>query len=194
MHWTNKSQPSFSPPCASTTYGSARMCIDERMGGWLVLIPITHGSNLSHKVMFAYRCWSEICLIDENLLGIPASFTGCGTGCSKQSHSNCTCSHVKTLGVRFVKTVNIKFTDNLSTFPITKSLWSHFKLLLICLIELGFGFDHSFPRGKPVGKSPYYRSCDRSAYWRVKDSVYCAGRTAGHPSALLCMRLLGASF
>ena len=71
----------------------------------------------------------------------------------------------------FVKTININFTDNLPTFPITKSLWSYLKLLLICLLELGFGFDQSLPRGQPVGKSPYYRSFDRSANWRVKDSM-----------------------
>ena len=73
--------------------------------------------------------------------------------------------------MRFVKTVNINFADNLPTFPITKSSWSYLKLLLICLLELGFGFDQSLPRGKPVGKSPYYRSFDRSANWRVKDSI-----------------------
>ena len=38
-------------------------------------------------------------------------------------------------------------------------------------LELGFGFDQSLPRGKPVGKSPYYHSFDRSANWRVKDSI-----------------------
>ena len=74
-------------------------------------------------------------------------------------------------GMKFVKTININFTDNLPTFPITKSLWSYLKLLLICLQKLGFGFDQSLSRGKPVGKSPYYRSFDRSANWRVKDSV-----------------------
>ena len=58
------------------------------------------------------------------------------------------------------------------TFPITKSLWSYLKLLLICLLELGFELENSLPRGKPVGKSPFYRSFDRSANWRVKD--YCA--------------------
>ena len=73
--------------------------------------------------------------------------------------------------MRFVKTVNNNFADNLPTFPITKSLWSYLKLLLICLLKLGFGFDQSLPRGKPVGKSPYYRSFDRSANWRVKDSM-----------------------
>ena len=75
--------------------------------------------------------------------------------------------------MRFVKTVNNNFADNLPTFPIAKSLWSYLKLLLICLLELGFGFDQSLPRGKPVGKSPYYRSFDRSANWRVKDSIAC---------------------
>ena len=73
--------------------------------------------------------------------------------------------------MRFVKTFNINFTDNLPTLPIMKSLWSYLKLLLICLLELGFGFDQSLLRGKPVGKSPYYRLFDRSANWRVKDSM-----------------------
>ena len=79
--------------------------------------------------------------------------------------------HTQTSGVRFVKTVNVNFIDNLSTFPFAKSLWSYLKLLLFCLLEHGFRFDHSPPRGKPVGKSPYYRSFDRSANWRVKDSI-----------------------
>ena len=55
---------------------------------------------------------------------------------------------------------------------------SYLKLLLICLLQLGFGFDQSLPRGKPVGKSPYYRSFDRSANWRVKDSM-SPGRIVG---------------
>ena len=57
------------------------------------------------------------------------------------------------------------------TFPITKSLWSYLELLLICLLELGFGFDESLPQDQPVGKSPYYRPFDRSANWHVKDSI-----------------------
>ena len=61
-----------------------------------------------------------------------------------------------------------------------KSLWSNLKLLLICLLQLGFGFDQSSPRGKPVGKSPYYRSFDRSANWRVKDSIGFTGNMGGY--------------
>ena len=72
---------------------------------------------------------------------------------------------------RFVETVQIEFSDNSPTFPIMKSLWSCLKLLLICLLELGFGFDNSLPRGQPNGKSPYYRSFDRNANWRVNDSI-----------------------
>ena len=129
---------------------------------------------MSHRVKFAYRCWSEIYLIDENLLGIPASFTGCRNKVIQIVHV-----HMQTSGVRFVKTVNINFIDNIPTFPITKSLWSYLKLLLICLLELGFGFDQSLPRGKPVGKSPYCRSFDRSANWRVKDSMNAKISTPG---------------
>ena len=47
--------------------------------------------QMSHRVMFDYRLWSEIKLIDENVLGIPALFARC----SKRSHSNCTCLHKK---------------------------------------------------------------------------------------------------
>ena len=32
--------------------------------------------QMSHRVMFADRCWSKILLIDENSLGITASFAG----------------------------------------------------------------------------------------------------------------------
>ena len=81
--------------------------------------------------------------------------------------------------MRFVKTVNINFTDNLATFPITKPFWSYLKLLLICLLELGFGFDHSFPRDKTVRKSPYYRAFHRNANWSVKDSI-CHSRPDHH--------------
>ena len=53
-----------------------------------------------------------------------------------------------------------------------KSLWSYLKLLLICLLELSFGFDQSLPHGKPIGKSPYYRSFNHNANCRVvKDSI-----------------------
>ena len=136
------------------------------MGGWFVLKSIAHRS----------KCPIELCLP----IGV----------CRKCSQLMKTCSesllhlwnaaneviqivHVcmRTSGVKFVETININFTDNLPTFSITKSLWSYLKLLLICLLELGFGFDHPFPQGKPVGKSPYYRSLDCSANWRVKDSM-----------------------
>ena len=60
--------------------------------------------------------------------------------------------------------------DNLSTLPIAKYLWSYLKLLLICLLELGFRFDYSLSRGKPVGKSPYYHSFNHSANWRMKEN------------------------
>ena len=87
----------------------------------------------------------------------------------------------------FVKTININFTDNLPTFPITKSLWSYLKLLLICLLELGFGFHQSLPQGQPVGKLLYYRSFDRSANWRVKDSILL---TSNPGSALVAHKIL----
>ena len=51
-----------------------------------------------------------------------------------------------------------------------KSLWSCLKLLLICLVELGFKFESSLPQGQVFGKSLCYHSFDCSANWRVKDS------------------------
>ena len=134
------------------------------MGGWFVLKSIAHGS----------KCPIELCLpIDAG-----RKFSWLIKTCSEfPLHAaneviQIAHVHMETSGVRFVKTVNINFTDNLATFLITKSLWSYLKLLLISLLELGFGFDQSLPRGKPVGKSPYYRSFDRSANWRVKDTIW----------------------
>ena len=135
------------------------------MGGWFVLKSIAHGS----------KCPIELCLP----IDVGRKFSWLLKTCSEFSLHlrdkeiiQIIHVHMQASGVRFVKTVNINFTDNLPTFPITKSLWSHWKLLLICLVELGFGFDHPLPRGKPVGKSPYYHSFDRIANWRVKDSIH----------------------
>ena len=62
-----------------------------QMYGWLICFKINCTWNqMSHKVMFAYRCGLEIYLVDEKLLGIHASFAGC----SKRSHSDCTYLHV----------------------------------------------------------------------------------------------------
>ena len=52
-----------------------------------------------------------------------------------------------------------------------KSLWSCLKFLLIFVLQLGFGFENSLPRGHFFRKSPWYRSFDRSANWRVRDSI-----------------------
>ena len=137
-------------------------CLD----GWFVLKSITHGS----------KCLIELCLP----IDVVWKFSWLMKTCSEfrlhlpdAANKVTQIVHVYmwTSGMGFVKTININFTDNLPTFPITKSLWSYLKLLLICLLELDFGFDQSLPRGQPVGKSPYYRSFDRSANWRVKDSI-----------------------
>ena len=62
-----------------------------QMYGWVICFEINcTWKQISHRVKFAYLCWPKISLIDENLLGIPASFAGY----SKLSHSNCTCSHI----------------------------------------------------------------------------------------------------
>ena len=62
-----------------------------QMYEWVICFEINcTWKQMSHRVMFAYRWWPEISLIDENLLGIAASFSGY----SKRSHTNCTCSHV----------------------------------------------------------------------------------------------------
>ena len=42
--------------------------------------------------------------------------------------------------------------------------------LLICLLEFGFGFENSLWRGQVFGKLSLFRSLDRSASCRVKDS------------------------
>ena len=86
--------------------------------------------------------------------------------CGMQQRKSFKCSHVN-VRREICHHSQIKFTDDLPTFPKTKSLWSYLKLLLICLLELGFGFDRSLPRGKPVGKSLYYHSFNRRANWSV---------------------------
>ena len=170
-------------PVEITRRGSAAMpsfpihC--KCMGRWFVLKSIAHGS----------KCPMELCLPTDG----GRKFRWLMKTCSEfPLHLRDTANeviqivHVHTLtsGVRFVKTVNVNFIDNLSTFPMAKYLWSYLKLLLICLIELGFGFDHSLPLGKPVGKSPYYHLFDRSANWRVKDSITgpLCGQFTGHRS------------
>ena len=62
--------------------------------------------------------------------------------------------YMQTSDVRFIRTVDIIFIDNLPTFPIMKSLGSCLKLLLICIIELGIGFNNSLPWVLIFGKSP----------------------------------------
>ena len=68
---------------------------------------------------------------------------------------------------------NKSTADSRPSFLLEEAILSYLKLLLICLLELGFGFDHSLPRGKPVGKSSHYRLFDCSANWRVKDYIVC---------------------
>ena len=72
----------------------------------------------------------------------------------------------------FVKTININFTDNLSTFPITKSLWSYLKLLLICLLELGFGFDQSLPRGQENLRTIAHSIAAPTGVWRTPYHIH----------------------
>ena len=128
------------------------------MGEWFVLKSIAHGS----------KCSIQLCLP----IDVGRKFRWLMKTCSEFTlHLWDTANeliqivhvHTQASGVRFFRAVNINFIDNLSTFPIAKSLWSYLKLLIICILELGFGFDHSLPRGKSVGKSPYYRSFDCSA-------------------------------
>ena len=67
-----------------------------------------------------------------------------------------------TWGITFVRTVDVKFTNNLPIFPIVKSLWSCLKLLLLtCLLELSFGFENSLLSDPIFRKSLCYRSLDR---------------------------------
>ena len=137
------------------------------MGGWFVLRSTAHES----------KCAIEICLP----IDVGRKFSWLMKTCSEfPLHVRDAAIEViqivhvlmQTSGVRFVKTANMQFSYDLSKFSITKSLESCFKLLWICLLELGFAFENSLPQGKPVGKSPYYRSFDCSTNWRVEDSIH----------------------
>ena len=136
------------------------------MGGWFVLKSIAHGSKCPIELCLPIDAGGKFSWLMKTCSEFPLHLRDAANEVIQIAHV-----HMKTSGVQFVKTVNINFTDNLAPFLITKSLWSYLKLLLISLLGLGFGFDQSLPRGKPVGKSPYYRSFDRSANWRVKDSI-----------------------
>ena len=52
-----------------------------------------------------------------------------------------------------------------------KSFWSCLKLLLIYLLELGFAFENSLPRGQVFGKWSCNYSFDRNANWHMKHSI-----------------------
>ena len=136
------------------------------MGGWFVLKSIAHGSKCPIELCLCTDVGRKFSWLMKTCSEFPLHLPDAANKVIQIVHV-----HMQTSGVRFVKTVNINFIDNLPTFPIMKSLLSYLKLLLICLLELDFGFDQSLLRGKPVGKSPYYRSFDRSANWRVKDSI-----------------------
>ena len=136
------------------------------MGGWFVLKLIAHGSKCPIELYLPIDVGWKFSWLMKTCFEFTLHLPDAANEVTQIVHV-----YMKTSGMGFVKTININFTDNLPTFPITKSLWSYLKLLLICLLELGFGFDLSLPRGQPVGKSPYYRSFDRSANWRVKDSI-----------------------
>ena len=82
--------------------------------------------------------------------------------------------------MRFVRRVGIKFTDNLPAFPIMTSSWPCLKLLLICLLEPGFGSENSLPLGLFFGKLRCYRSLDRSGNPRVKDPMGSVDFLHGH--------------
>ena len=136
------------------------------MGGWFVLKSIAHGSKCPIELCLRTDVGRKFSWLMKTCSEFPLHLPDAAYKVIQIVHV-----HMQTSGVRFVKTVNINFIDNLPTFPITKSLLSYLKLLLICLLELGFGFDQSLLRGKPVGKSPYYRSFNHSANWRVKDFI-----------------------
>ena len=66
---------------------------------------------------------------------------------------------------------------------ISRSLWSYLKLLLIYLIELGFGFDHSFPREKHDGnrRTITHSIITPTGVWknynpRNKNTMHCTNR------------------
>ena len=136
------------------------------MGGWLVLISIAHGSKCPIELSLRIDVSRKFRWLMKTCSEFPLHLRDTANKVIQIVHVN-----TQTSSVKFVKTVKINFIDNLSTFPIKKSLWPYLKLLLVCLQEFGFGFDHSLPRGKPIGKSLYYRSFGRSANWRVKDWI-----------------------
>ena len=137
------------------------------MYGWVIGFVINCiWKQMSYRVTFAYRYWSEISWLMKTCSEFSLHLRDAANKVIQIVHV-----HMQTSGVRFFKTVNINFIDNLPTFPFTESLWTYLKVLLICLQELCFGFDQSLWRGKPFGKSPYYRSFHHSADWRVKDCI-----------------------
>ena len=144
------------------------------MDGWFVSKSIAHGSKCPIELSLRTDVGRKFSWLMKTCSEFPLHLRDAANKVIQIVHV-----HMQTSGLRFVKTVNINFIDNIPTFPFTKSLWSYSKLLLICLLEFGFGFDQSLSRGKPVGKSPYCRSFDRSANWRVKDSMNAKISTPG---------------
>ena len=118
------------------------------MGGWFVLKSNAHGSKCPIELCLPINVGQTFSWLLKTCLEFPLHLWDAANEVMQIVHV-----HMLTSDVGFVKTVNINFTDNLPTFPITKSWWSYLKLLLDCILELGFGFDHSLPWGKPVGKS-----------------------------------------
>ena len=129
-------------------------------GVWFVLKSIAHGS----------KCPIELCLhihIGQKFTYLmKTSFVGC----SKRSHPKCTCLQVNT---------KREICQN-SRHQILRLLTdiSHHEICVI-LLEVAFNLFttawfriRSFTSARPIfGKSPCYRSCDRSANWRVKDYI-----------------------
>ena len=158
-HWNNMARLSWHPKYPNPL----------QIYGWVICFEINcTWKQISHRVMFVYRCWSEMELIDKIMLGNPASFAGC----SKRSHSNCTCLHAK---------VRREICQD-SRYEIRRYIWfakiSHHEIFVVVLEVAVNLFTttwfqiRKFTSARPIfGKWPCYRSFDHSANWRVKDCM-----------------------
>ena len=134
------------------------------MGGWFVLKSIAHGSKCP---IVCLSMWVG------NLVG--------WWKLARNSRFSCRMQQTKSLKLYMFTCKHQAWDLSRQSTSISLIIYQHFPSRNLCdltwsccyLLELGFGFDQSLPRGQPVGKSPYYRSFDRSANWRVEDSIRC---------------------
>ena len=78
--------------------------------------------------------------------------------------------------MRFIRTVDIKFTDNLPIFAIMKSVWLLLNIVVNLFPKTWFRIREFTLWGLVFRKSPCCRLFDRSTNWRVKDSIHSTTR------------------